>query len=506
MNPRPNPVMEGTAAAFTLTRTGDTAAALTVDVSVSETGAMVSGTAPATATFAADSSTAALSVATEDDAVVEAVSTITATVAAGTGYSVDASASSAEVAVNDNDVSTFTDDGGTEETLLSEATATVAAAPPEVSIAAETSPVTEGTAASFMLSRTGDTTDALTVAASVSEAGTVLSGTSATTATFAAGSGTATLTVATEDDGVAEADGRVTASLVAGSGYTLVADAGSARVVVYDNDEAATTGAAETLWASTLTVMDYYGIIIGLHRGLGGALSPDSWTEDVVRYSAGNLYFFPSSSELVFSTASALPESGQLTLHLDDLRLQLDDVEGLSFFVWAVEDPGWQDGQEVAAKLTREEPAGAVATPPGISVADAQVQEAEGAVLSFRVTLDAVQTSSVSVRYATSDGTAVAGADYEAVSGALRFEAGQTEKTVRVPVLNDSHDEGSETLTLTLSRPFGAEFSDAQATGTIANTGPIPQAWLARFGRTAAEHVLEGVEERLTAAREPGSH
>ncbi len=94
---------EGTAAAFTLTRTGDTAAALKVDVSLSETGATVAGTAPATATFATGSSTAEMSVATEDDEVVEDASTITATVATGTGYSVDATASSAEVVVVDDD-------------------------------------------------------------------------------------------------------------------------------------------------------------------------------------------------------------------------------------------------------------------------------------------------------------------------------------------------------------------------------------------------------------------
>ncbi len=400
---------------------------------------------------------------------------------------------------------TFTDDRGTEETLVSAATAAVAAAPPEVSIAAATSTATEGTSASFTLSRTGDTTDALTVAVSVNQTGDVLSGTPASAATFVAGSGTATLGVATDNDGVAEADGRVTASLVAGSGYIVDTDAASASVAVFDNDPAAAETAVETLWTSTLTVHNFRGIIIGRHDGLGGSLSPDGWTEDGVRYSAGNLYFFPGSSELAFSTASAPPEPGQLTLHLDDLQLRLDDVEGLNFFVWTVEHPGWQDGQEVAVKLTREDPDGAVATPPGVSVADAQVREAEGAVLSFPVTLGSAQTSAVSVRYATSDGTAVAGADYKAVSGALRFEAGQTRKTVRVPVLNDAHDEGSETLTLTLSRPFGAQLSDAQATGTILNTGPIPQAWLARFGRTAAEHVLEGVEERLTATREAGT-
>ena len=68
----------------------------------------MSGTAPATATFAAGSSTAELTVATEDDTVVEDASTITATVAAGTGYDVDANASSAAVVVNDNDEATFT--------------------------------------------------------------------------------------------------------------------------------------------------------------------------------------------------------------------------------------------------------------------------------------------------------------------------------------------------------------------------------------------------------------
>ena len=106
--PASSPVTEGEAAAFTLSRTGDTAAALTVDVSMSETGAMVAGTAPATATFDAGSATAALNVATEDDTIVEAASTITATVAAGTGYTVDATVSAAEVAVNDNDAATFT--------------------------------------------------------------------------------------------------------------------------------------------------------------------------------------------------------------------------------------------------------------------------------------------------------------------------------------------------------------------------------------------------------------
>ena len=126
-------------------------------------------------------------------------------------------------------------------------------------------------------------------------------------------------------------------------------------------------------------------------------------------------------------------------------------------------------------KLTREDPDAVAVAGPGISVADAQVQEAEGAELSFRVTLAAAQAGAVSVRYATSDGTAVAGSDYVARSGSLRFAPGETAKTILVPVLNDAHDEGSETMTLTLSHPFGAQLADGTATGTIVNTDPIPR-------------------------------
>ena len=71
-------------------------------------------------------------------------------------------------------------------------------------------------------------------------------------------------------------------------------------------------------------------------------------------------------------------------------------------------------------------------------------------------------------------------------------------------VLDDSHDEGEETLTLTLSNPSWGRVTDGEATGTIVNSDPLPRALLARFGRTAAVHVVEHVEERLAAPREPG--
>ena len=144
--------------------------------------------------------------------------------------------------------------------------------------------------------------------------------------------------------------------------------------------------------------------------------------------------------------------------------------------------------------------------PPGISVADARVDEAADATVDFAVSLSRAASETVTVQYATSDGTATAGSDYTATSGALTFAPGETAKTVSVPVLDDSHDEGSETFTLTLSNASGggAWLKDATATGTIENDDPMPQAWLARFGRTVAEQVIDAVQARLGAAPQPG--
>ena len=145
-----------------------------------------------------------------------------------------------------------------------------------------------------------------------------------------------------------------------------------------------------------------------------------------------------------------------------------------------------------------------VAGPPSISVADATVTEAAGAVLAFTVSLSRSSGSNVTVDYATSDGTATAGADYTATSGTLTISAGSTSATVDVSVLDDSHDDGGETLTLTLSNAANGTLGDSTATGTIENSDPLPKALMARFGRTAAVHIVEQVEERVNAPRQPG--
>ena len=156
-------------------------------------------------------------------------------------------------------------------------------------------------------------------------------------------------------------------------------------------------------------------------------------------------------------------------------------------------------------KLTNA-PSTTVRGPVAVSVADARAREGSDETIDFAVTLSRAATATVAVAYATADGSATAGSDYTAHKGQLSFAPGETATTVRVPVLDDAHDEGAETLSLRLSAASGALIADGVATGTIENSDPLQQAWLARFGRTAATHVTDAVSDRLRGTPGQGSH
>ena len=112
--------------------------------------------------------------------------------------------------------------------------------------------------------------------------------------------------------------------------------------------------------------------------------------------------------------------------------------------------------------------------PAAFSVSDAEVNEGSGAVLAFEVSLSRRRSREARVDVATHDGTAVAGADYEAVTRTLIFAPGETSKTVEVPVLDDNHDEGSETMTLVLSNASGARIADGRGASASVGFDPRP--------------------------------
>jgi hypothetical protein len=103
--------------------------------------------------------------------------------------------------------------------------------------------------------------------------------------------------------------------------------------------------------------------------------------------------------------------------------------------------------------------------PLSLVVTDKSASEAGS--ISFEVVLTNPSALPVTVDYATTDGTAVAGSDYTTKNGSLTFTVPQVSKTVTVLVTDDALNEDDETFTLNLSNASGAAITDGQGVGTI---------------------------------------
>ncbi len=107
-----------------------------------------------------------------------------------------------------------------------------------------------------------------------------------------------------------------------------------------------------------------------------------------------------------------------------------------------------------------------------LSIDNVTVNEAAGNAVFTVSSSSAIETdTTVTVNYASADGTATAGSDYKAVSGTASISAGKTTTTITVPIIDDTLQEGNETFTVTLSSPVvspaaGNTVSIGKATGT----------------------------------------
>ena len=89
----------------------------------------------------------------------------------------------------------------------------------------------------------------------------------------------------------------------------------------------------------------------------------------------------------------------------------------------------------------------------------------------YTVSLNTASTQSITVQYATSNGTATSGSDYTSTTGTLTFNAGITTQIITIPILNDAVNEADETFSLTLSNPTNALLGSTKSvTTTITDT------------------------------------
>jgi Ca2+-binding RTX toxin-like protein len=162
-----------------------------------------------------------------------------------------------------------------------------------------------------------------------------------------------------------------------------------------------------------------------------------------------------------------------------------------------------------------------VTTPPDNTINLAEVaytvSESAGA---FTITLTRTGdlADAAAVRYATAPGTATAPADYPATAGTVIFNAGESSKTITIPVVNDAAEEADESFTVTLSSPQEALLgTNVTATLTIidddhlATAAVVPDPWggkkpaLLVRGTRAAETISLGIAGGVITVMDNGA-
>ena len=206
-------VTEGADATFTVTASPTPTTALTVKLTISQSGNFGATTGTDTVTIPTTGS-ATFTVSTTNDSTDEPNGSVTATLSTGTGYTVSGTNNAATVAVSDDD--------------------DPPAVTPTISIAAG-SGITEGSDASFTVTASPTPTSPLTVNVTISQTGNFAT-TGSRTITVPT-SGSLTFTVSTTNDSTDEPDGSITATLNSGTGYTVSQSAGSTSVAVADDDD-----------------------------------------------------------------------------------------------------------------------------------------------------------------------------------------------------------------------------------------------------------------------------
>jgi Ca2+-binding RTX toxin-like protein len=106
----------------------------------------------------------------------------------------------------------------------------------------------------------------------------------------------------------------------------------------------------------------------------------------------------------------------------------------------------------------------------------AQVEGNSGTTnFNFTVSLNTASAQTVTVNYATQNGTATtADNDYTGASGTLTFNPGETQKTVSIVVNGDTKYESDETFEVKLSNPTNATIADDTGVVTIRNDDQLP--------------------------------
>lgn len=433
----------GTPAVLTLSRTGSVAADLIVSYTVG--GTAVSGTdytaLPGSVTIPAGSATATVSIAPINDNVSEPLKTVVVTLAGTAAYLVESTAASATASVYDDDTQIVT-------VAATDAVAT------EVDL---TVPGAKADTGTFVVTRSGDTTAALTVYYAF--AGTYNAGVMALhgidyeampgSVVIPAGKKQASITIVPRSDSLGEGPEQVVLYLGGNATNYIIGDTGTASLTINDN----------TLDLPYVDVVNMGSVTEGgstavfritLRGGTGtGTLAVNydfSGTASAGDFSVSGTGNTLTGTTITLNNGATVTKDVTITATND---VELEDMETLTLTLAA--STGYQTyGKTNAATLWIKDNDNIntvfVDTQVGTSGGISFTEGAATTPVKFYVSRTGSTTAALTVNY-TLGGTATSGSDYTALPGSIVIPAGALGVDVPVSVINDTTFEGAETIT-----------------------------------------------------------
>lgn len=422
---------------FTITRTGTTTAALTVNFTV--TGTTVAGdytSIGASVIVPANATTTTITVSPIDDTAYEGSETVIVTLAANAAYTVGTPNHIATVTITDNDLPTVT----------IAATDASAAEPSNNGI--------------FTLTRSGITTGTLTV--TVTKGGTTSASdhnTLPATVTFNANQATATVTLTPVNDTELEATETATLTIATGTGYN-VGSPNSATVTLLDDEQGITITATDATASEPSTDTGTFTI-----TRTSGVLT-----------SAFTVNLTPGGTASVTADYQPLPTTVAFAANQTTATVTVTPVDNTTsepdktVTLTIAPGTGYLPGSPSTATVTITDNDGPTV---GFLAATSSVSEG-GIQLDIPVVLSLAHSQTVTVVYALTGTATGNGDDYYLPNGTLTFAAGETSKILCLQVRDDAAVEANETAIITLSAPVNGALATIKVhTVTISDNDAI---------------------------------
>ena len=310
----------------------------------------------------------------------------------------------------------------------------------------------------FTLNRTGDLSQSLTFAYTLS--GTATNGgdyqSLLETVTFAAGENTVTIDLTPLDDNLYEGSESVTLTLRdGGTKYNVDPTAQFATVTITDNDAQPTIRIASASQIEGNSGTNNYAFNVTLSNPSVGIVTVNYSTADgtataISDYTAatGIITFNPDETSKTIN----LTAKGDTTLELDEtFTVNLSNATGGTI----------SQATGIGTILDDDRPIIV------LTVADANAAESKKNPAQFNLTRTGTVTKALNVNYAIA-GTAANSTDYQKLTGTVTFKAGSSIATIKIEPIDDKIYEGTETVTLTIDDGGTSyKFDPTAKTGTV---------------------------------------